>query len=176
LRSGDGTVKISDFGEARMYDVKAPDARKGAAPGTPAFIAPELCMSDKSPKPPEESYAADVWSLGASLFYMVYGRVPFLATGVFEIFETICTQKLRFPDAPKTSRKLKDLIKKMLTKEPRSRATLQEVARHAWFGGDVTQPIELKQIRITPADIDNAVGLAKWTTPAERTSRHDDDD
>jgi len=42
LRSGDGTVKISDFGEARMYDVKAPDARKGAAPGTPAFIAPEL--------------------------------------------------------------------------------------------------------------------------------------
>ncbi len=130
LRSGDGTVKISDFGEARMYDVKSPD-RKGTAPGTPAFIAPELCMSDKSPKPPEESYAADVWSLGASLFYMVYGRVPFMANGVFEIFETICTQKLRFPDAPKTSRKLKDLIKKMLTKEPRSRATLQEVMRHA---------------------------------------------
>lgn len=69
LRSGDGTVKISDFGEAAMYDAKSTE--RSAAPGTPAFIAPELCMSDKSPKPPEESYAADVWSLGASLYYMV---------------------------------------------------------------------------------------------------------
>lgn len=177
LRSGDGTVKISDFGEARMYDVKHADARsKGTAPGTPAFIAPELCMSDKSPKPPAESYAADIWSLGASLFYMVYGRAPFLATGVFEIFDVICTQKLRFPDQPKTSRKLKDLIKKMLTKEPRSRATLQDVAKHAWFGGEVTQPIELKQIRITPADIENAVGKASWTVPNERADRLRDDD
>lgn len=178
LRCGDGTVKISDFGEARMYDVKNSEAgHKGTAPGTPAFIAPELCLSDKSPKAPDESYAADVWSLGASLFYMVYGRVPFLATGVFEIFEVICTQKLRFPDQPKTSRKLKDLIKKMLTKEPRSRATLQEVAKHAWFGGEVIQPIELKQIRITPADIENAVGSATWISPAERANRiHDDDD
>ena len=175
LRSGDGTVKISDFGESRMYDVKSPDQKKGTAPGTPAFIAPELCMSDKSPKPPEENYAADVWSLGASLFYMIYGRVPFMATGVFEIFEAICTEKLRFPDVPKTSRKLKDLIKKMLTKEPKSRATLQEVARHPWFGGEVTQASELKQIRITPADLENAVGVARWTS--NRTSgMHADDD
>lgn len=165
LRCGDGTVKMSDFGEARMYDVSSTDQNKNAAPGTPAFIAPELCMSDKSPKAPPESYAADIWSLGASLFYMVYGRAPFLAKTVFEIYDAICTHKLRFPDQPKISRKLKDLIKKMLTKEPKSRATLSEVAKHAWFGERVEQPTELKKIRITAADVESAIGPATWKLP-----------
>lgn len=171
LRCGDGTVKISDFGEARMYDVTAEDPRaKAAAPGTPAFIAPELCVSERSPKAPPESYAADIWSLGASLFYMVYGRAPFLAKSVFEIYDCICTQRLRFPDQPKVSRKLKDLIKKMLIKEPKNRATLQDVAKHAWFGERVVQREELKKIRITPADVENAIGKAVWTLPPDRTS------
>lgn len=171
LRCGDGTVKISDFGEARMYDVTAEDPRaKAAAPGTPAFIAPELCVSERSPKAPPESYAADIWSLGASLFYMVYGRAPFLAKSVFEIYDCICTQRLRFPDQPKVSRKLKDLIKKMLIKEPKNRATLQDVAKHAWFGERIVQREELKKIRITPADVENAIGQAVWTFPPDRTS------
>jgi serine/threonine protein kinase len=165
LRCGDGTVKMSDFGEARMYNVNSAEPSKSSAPGTPAFIAPELCISDKSPKAPPESYAADIWSLGASLFYMVYGRAPFLAKSVFEIYDAICTQKLRFPDQPKTSRKLKDLIKKMLTKEPKSRATLQDVARHAWFGERIEQPHELKKIRVTPADVETAIGSATWKLP-----------
>jgi len=84
-----------------MYDAKYIDRRKTSSPGTPANIAPELCMSEKSPKPPEESSATDVWSLGASLFHMIYGRVPFLATGVFEIFDVICPEELKIPDPPK---------------------------------------------------------------------------
>lgn len=172
LRAGDGTVKMSDFGEARMYDVSSEDPRsKSAAPGTPAFIAPELCMSERSPKAPPESYAADIWSLGASLFYMVYGRAPFLAKSVFEIYDCICTQRLRFPEQPKVSRKLKDLIKKMLVKEPKNRATLQDVARHAWFGERVVQREELKKIRITKEDVETAIGTAKWTYPAGRKDK-----
>lgn len=172
LRCGDGTVKMSDFGEARMYDVTSEDPRsKSAAPGTPAFIAPELCMSERSPKAPPESYAADIWSLGASLFYMVYGRAPFLAKSVFEIYDCICTQRLRFPEQPKVSRKLKDLIKKMLVKEPKNRATLQDVARHAWFGDRVVQRQELKKIRITPSDVESAIGVATWTYPPGRKEK-----
>lgn len=169
LRAGDGTVKMSDFGEARMYEVTSEDPRpKSSVPGTPAFIAPELCMSERSPKAPPESYAADIWSLGASLFYMVYGRAPFLAKSVFEIYDCICTQRLRFPEQPKVSRKLKDLIKKMLVKEPKNRATLQDVARHAWFGERVVQREELKKIRITPEDLHSAIGMAKWKLPPNR--------
>mmetsp|Transcript_35676 Transcript_35676/g.142588 ORF Transcript_35676/g.142588 Transcript_35676/m.142588 type:complete len:578 (-) Transcript_35676:4317-6050(-) len=98
LRSGDGTVKLGDFGEARMYDVNDLDGKgKPTAPGTPAFLAPEFCMSDKSPKPPPENYSADVWSLGATIYYMVYGRAPFIASTVFKLYDVICTEKLKFP-------------------------------------------------------------------------------
>ena len=176
LRCGDGTVKVSDFGEARMYDVSSEDSRATAAPGTPAFIAPELCVSERSPKAPPESYSADIWSLGASLFYMVYGRAPFLATTVFEIYDAICSARLRFPDQPKISRKLKDLIKKMLVKEPKNRATLQDVARHAWFGDRIAQPVELKKIRVTSADVETAIGVARWKVPADRRDPSLEDD
>lgn len=168
LRSGDGTVKLSDFGEARMYDITAADQRgKTSAPGTPAFIAPELCMSDKGPRAPPESYAADIWSLGATLFYMVFGRAPFLAKSVFEIYDAICTQKLDFPEHPKISKKLKDLLKRMLTKEPGKRASLVDVARHPWFVERVVQPSPLAKVRIDQSDVQSAIRPARWVIPEE---------
>ena len=173
LRAGDGTVKVSDFGEAKMYTIKTQGRGKSASPGTPAFIAPELCMSEKSPKAPPEGYPADVWSLGATLFYMVYGRVPFLARDIFEVYDMICTQKLKFPDQPKVSKPLKDLIKKMLTKEPKSRATLHDVAKHPWFNGKVTQEKELKKIRLTKADINAAVSPAEWNNKSHSSQSSD---
>lgn len=63
----------------------------------------------------------------------------------------------------------------MLTKEPLQRATLSNVAKHAWFNGEVTQPVEFKRITVSEHDIDNAIGVAKWTSPAAGVS-HDDDD
>lgn len=105
LRAGDGTVKLGDFGEARMYDVAAPDNRsKPTSPGTPVFLAPEFCMSDKSFKPPVENYAADVWSLGATIYYMVFGRAPFIASSVFELYDVICKEDLKFPKVRKPNR------------------------------------------------------------------------
>eukprot|EP00181_Compsopogon_caeruleus_P003581 CAMPEP_0184684396 /NCGR_PEP_ID=MMETSP0312-20130426/15176_1 /TAXON_ID=31354 /ORGANISM="Compsopogon coeruleus, Strain SAG 36.94" /LENGTH=667 /DNA_ID=CAMNT_0027137539 /DNA_START=160 /DNA_END=2163 /DNA_ORIENTATION=- len=172
LRAGDGTVKLSDFGEARMYDLLTPEQRvKPSAPGTPAFIAPELCMSDKGPKAPLESYAADIWSLGATMFYMVYGRAPFLAKSVFEIYDAICSQKLEFPDQPKISKKLRDLLKRMLTKEPSRRVTLEDVARHPWFVERVLQPRALSKVNISSAEIKDAIRPATWTIPEERGER-----
>mmetsp|Transcript_6928 Transcript_6928/g.21079 ORF Transcript_6928/g.21079 Transcript_6928/m.21079 type:complete len:549 (+) Transcript_6928:58-1704(+) len=165
LRAGDGTVKLGDFGEARMYDVIDPDNRvKPATPGTPAFLAPEFCMSERSPKPPPENYAADIWSLGATVFYMVFGRAPFLAGSVFELYDVICSEKLKFPPNSKVGRKLKDLLKMMLTKEPGSRATLKQIANHGWF----EEPIKAKhaeKIKITEADISGAIRMATWVYP-----------
>mmetsp|Transcript_11125 Transcript_11125/g.34107 ORF Transcript_11125/g.34107 Transcript_11125/m.34107 type:complete len:517 (-) Transcript_11125:304-1854(-) len=166
LRAGDGTVKLGDLGEARFYNVKSPDNRgKPAAPGTPAFIAPELCMSEKSPRAPSEGYASDVWSLGATIFYMIYGRAPFLAKTVFEIYDAICSQKLTFPDQPKVSRDLKSLLERMLAKEPRSRARLEEVMQHSWFHGSIRQKAELTLNEVTKEDIRNAIKRAKFVNP-----------
>eukprot|EP00172_Hildenbrandia_rubra_P000199 Plantae.Rhodophyta-Hildenbrandia_rubra.ctg10915.p1 GENE.Plantae.Rhodophyta-Hildenbrandia_rubra.ctg10915~~Plantae.Rhodophyta-Hildenbrandia_rubra.ctg10915.p1 ORF type:complete len:999 (+),score=190.39 Plantae.Rhodophyta-Hildenbrandia_rubra.ctg10915:263-3259(+) len=138
LHNADGTVKISDFGAAKMYDTDGEEIRdqnltESNRDGTPAFAAPELCLSEESPEPPPQIYCADIWSLGATLFYMLYGRVPFIADSIFEMYHTICTKTLKFPDNPKVSKKCKDLMKGMMEKEPSKRISLGSISKSPWL-------------------------------------------
>ena len=70
LIGADGTVKITDFGISRAVgDVTV--TRTGMLAGTLAYLAPELARgADPTP-------AADVFSLGATLYALVEGRPPF---------------------------------------------------------------------------------------------------
>jgi len=80
LMSENGTVKVTDFGLARVvlgYDVEGDMGGDGAfwrtgRAGTPAYMAPEqwyaAWKADKS---------ADIWAFGVMLYEMVCGRRPF---------------------------------------------------------------------------------------------------
>jgi serine/threonine protein kinase len=139
LLAGDETAKISDFGSARAYDDAAADAAAAvvnphrAAVGTPAFTAPELCLSEKSPPAPPVPYAADIWSLGVTLFYMWYGQAPFLAKSVFEMYDAICTQTLEFPKSREAPASLRNLLTSMLEKIPSKRATFAVILQSPWL-------------------------------------------
>ncbi|KAA8491305.1 Serine/threonine-protein kinase ssp1 [Porphyridium purpureum] len=142
LKKCSGVVKISDFGSAKLSttsesfstDVAGKGTQAGI--GTPAFAAPELCLSPHAPEAPPDGYAADVWSLGATLFYMVFGRVPFPARSTFEMYERVCTAELDFPNpadgSAGVSGKCLNLLTKLLTKEPLERPRLEEVWQHEW--------------------------------------------
>ena len=65
-----GEVKLADFGLAQAIQVQ--NAQVSASVGTPAFRAPEVCNGGAA------SPASDVFSLGASLFFLLTGRMPFL--------------------------------------------------------------------------------------------------
>jgi len=161
LRGGDGAVRISDLIESRIYPATK-DTQQTPAPGTPAFAAPELCMHSKSPAVPSELYCADIWSLGVSLFYMVFGRAPFIGTSLQLLHEAICTQKLVFPQTPKVSKKLKELLTRMLVRDPTSRASLLEVKNHAWFIEKVVQPREFPAIEYDDLENPPPVQAATW--------------
>lgn len=147
LEAGDRTIKISDFGAAAIYDDNRPwgaheydgsiqaQAHRTTV-GTPAFTAPELCLSTKGPPAPPKSFAADIWSLGATMFYMIYGQAPFLAKSVFEMYDTICSSPLEFPDAPYASQHAKKLMVGMMEKDPQLRATLETILESPWFAED----------------------------------------
>ncbi len=58
----------------------------------------------------------DIYALGACLFTFVYGRIPFSAPTVYQLFQVVQTEPLRFPEEPLVSDDLKDLLSQMLIK------------------------------------------------------------
>ena len=69
----DGTVKLADMGLARqLEDKEAAMAEAGRAYGTPYYISPEQIRGKV-----DIDFRADVYSLGATFYHMVTGRVPF---------------------------------------------------------------------------------------------------
>jgi len=98
LFDSEGTVKIADFGIARVID--APTLTEaGTLLGTAAYISPE--QSRGEPVTP----ATDVYAFGAVLYQMLTGRPPFEGTDWLEVAAMHATHEpppissLR-PDAP----------------------------------------------------------------------------
>jgi serine/threonine protein kinase len=65
-----GQVKLTDFGIARITTDPSL-TQTGMVTGSPAYLAPESATGGRS------NEAADVWSLGATLFYLLAGRPPY---------------------------------------------------------------------------------------------------
>lgn len=129
LLGEDGHVKIADLGVCTEFlDEDATMDNKSPA-GTPAFRAPETLLEG------EHSYsgkAADIWSLGATLYAIVYGNVPFVGLTVPAVYDKIKHETLKFPSFPAISDDLRDLISKMLVKDPAQRITLPQIKDHRW--------------------------------------------
>ncbi len=69
----DGTAKLADMGLARaVSDREAAEAEAGKAYGTPYYISPEQIRGEVDVDP-----RADIYSLGATLYHMLTGKVPF---------------------------------------------------------------------------------------------------
>ncbi|ORX61921.1 kinase-like protein [Hesseltinella vesiculosa] len=154
LYSKDHVVKISDFGVSYFNKVLAGDEASVNASqrsdqvdrelaetaGTPAFFAPELCWAGDSRQDYRHriTRAIDVWALGVTLYCFVFGRCPFLAATEYELFEVIPTQPLLFPHAIDSD--LKDLLERLLDKDPQKRITLEQVKHHPWVLQDLARP------------------------------------
>ncbi|WP_133241318.1 serine/threonine-protein kinase [Nocardioides gansuensis] len=83
LIGADGHAKLADFGIARAQ-ADATLTQTGMVTGSPAYIAPEVASGHLA------EAAADVWSLGATLFHALAGRPPYdvsenLIGGLYQI-------------------------------------------------------------------------------------------
>ncbi|MCX5658519.1 MAG: serine/threonine-protein kinase [Planctomycetota bacterium] len=68
-----GVAKLADMGLARaVSDREAAEAEAGKAYGTPYYISPEQIRGEK-----DVDFRADIYGLGATLYHMVTGQVPF---------------------------------------------------------------------------------------------------
>jgi serine/threonine protein kinase len=106
-----GTVKILDFGIAKLFGQGNEMTQTGTQVGTPIFMSPEQVRADKS-----IDHRSDIYSLGVTLFTMLAGRTPYDGdtTSQFDIFTKIVHEPL--PELQGTSF-LVDLVKKACEKD-----------------------------------------------------------
>lgn len=121
LLTGDDVLKIVDFGVSEMFEKD--DAMRTAKPaGSPAFLPPELCMAKHGDV---SGRAADLWSMGVSLYCLRYGKIPFERDNVLDMYEAIKTETPKFP--PDENPLFLDLMSKLMEKDPERRITMAEL-------------------------------------------------
>jgi serine/threonine-protein kinase len=97
--STNGTVKLADMGLARATtDIEAAQSEAGKAYGTPYYIAPEQIRGKI-----DIDGRADIYGLGATLYHMLTGRVPFMAEDSADVMRKHLREKLVPPDHINTS-------------------------------------------------------------------------
>jgi hypothetical protein len=121
MRSRDGVVKILDLGLARWRQETPDHDLTGVCQtmGTPDYLSPEQIRSAA-----EVDIRADLYGLGATLFFLLTGRPPFAhRRGLFEKLEA--HQKEEPPDVralrPDVPRPLAALVARLLAKDARDR-------------------------------------------------------
>jgi len=114
-----GAVKLADMGLARaISDKEAAEAEQGKAFGTPYYISPEQIRGEIHIGP-----QADIYSLGATLYHMVCGTVPFDGKNPSAVMHKHLKSDLVPPDHvnPKLSAGISEVIELMMAKDARKR-------------------------------------------------------
>jgi len=119
LLDGNSEPMVSDFGLAKWLDQDSALTRTLETLGTPGYIAPEQaeCPAAKL------TSAADIYSLGAILFYLLTGRPPFVGPNVlWVIHQAAATPAPRLRSlAPSLDRDLETIVARCLESDPNAR-------------------------------------------------------
>ncbi len=119
MMTTDGVVKLADLGLARaLSDKEAAEAEAGRAFGTPFYISPEQIRGKVDIGP-----QADIYGLGATLYHMVTGSVPFTGKNPTEVMHRHLKDQPTPPDEvnPAISSGLAQIIEMMMAKDPGDR-------------------------------------------------------
>lgn len=133
-----GELKIADFGFCKKRTLIE---RENYNVGTPIYM-------------PRESLAAniynektDVWSLGITLYEMIFGEVPFKGKTEAELRAEIERGVVVFPPSNPISSELKDFILSCLLNDSFRRMSIKDMHKHPWMG-KIIQEIEAKNTAV----------------------------
>lgn len=130
LDTADVTIKVLDFGFAKITDQRAADGLRTAADtllGTPLYMAPEQIRASRA-----VDHRADLWSLGVVAYELVVGEAPFQSTKIADLFVEILTAPVLPPSArrPGLPEALDAWVRHALARNPAHRyARAGEMAR-----------------------------------------------
>ena len=157
-RGGDVSAGRDRNEPRHQLDRDSEDSRGGCAPGTPArrsgggkyprlvaepfaftnsFVGTEEYLAPEVINSTGHTSSIDWWELGILIHEMVYGTTPFRAPRREQTFHNIINQPIVFPSTPPVSPDLKDLLTKLLRRDPSQRlgtvGGAEEVKAHPFF-------------------------------------------
>ena len=121
--SGGGTVKLLDFGVAKLRDLTVNVASSRHLAGTTPYMSPEQLRGHAV------DGRADLWSLGVVLYEMLTGKLPFGGVGLSTVFAILNED----PEPPSRLRSdvpvaCDAIVRRLLSKEPADRFASAEEA------------------------------------------------
>lgn len=113
--------------------VEPVSARSNSFVGTHEYLAPEIIKGEG------HGSAVDWWTFGIFLYELLYGKTPFKGSSNEDTISNVVSQCLKFPQCPMVSSHARDLIRRLLKKEPENRLGsakgAAEIKQHPFFEG-----------------------------------------
>lgn len=111
--SRQGEVKVMDFGLAKRADENLKLTQAGSVLGSPHFMAPEQSRGEQT------DLRADIYSLGATLYFLLTGKPPY--DGDTAVAIILKHQEAPVPQIERAPPSLNRLLGKMMAKNPAER-------------------------------------------------------
>ena len=115
-------IKIVDFGFSKILDN---DSKTDTMLGSPLNMAPEILNGDKYDN------KADIWSVGTVFYELLFGKPPFVASNIIDLLKNIKNKQLEIDlRINAISPTCEDVIRRMLTVDPKERISWEELFQH----------------------------------------------
>ena len=120
------------------YKIKKIPPRNKTFVGTAEYVSPEVIADQRA------EYAADIWAFGIMLYQMFCGKTPFKGATTYVTFKNIEKLEINYEENISISDNAKDLISKILIKDPSKRLgggepktdlDLEHLKKHPFFKG-----------------------------------------
>jgi len=149
------TIRLADLGFADRFSKETVFRN---FPGTLAYSPPEVLQ--RKPHRPEPR---DIWSCGVLLYILLTGRYPFGSAATSKTKARIINDE---PDMSfEASKPAKDLVTRLLCKDPERRVTMAEVQAHPWLASHSTAIARNPLVR-------RASSIAADLMPGEKRKMH----
>jgi serine/threonine protein kinase len=126
-------IRLIDFGLANSFTDSKPYCETIC--GSPVYCSPELLLSQPY------TAATDIWASGILLYLMVVGVHPFRGENVTQLLRNITDSDPILPDS--ISDDLKDLLMRLLAKDPHERCTIPQILTHPWMAEMTERRLQL---------------------------------